>query len=635
MVWPLAGRLCHARPQQQCPPPLRPGCSRAAFPGGILRLPLANPGKEDLVFGTFVPIPTMICPQFPQMIRVAIIVVLTEAGFLPSVIKAQQPTPTPRPLLSNGNMERSSTKDNLWDGVDASGKLVVERASVLAVTSSGSANQVNMPPSVVVRDFNGDGTQDLLVADPLGYLRFYPNSGTKVEPKFTYADIHSVFTSNPDYRRAPRISLTSFRNPSGLDLLMGNYYGEILLLPSVNAGTLPSWSQPKDIPSVTIPTYSGNRLWGNLFAPVAHDMNGDGRLDLLIGEGSYSANSIHLLLNQGSNATPVFNETQRYFLITGDGREQLAPALIDANGDRFMDVLVADRLGEITLHIHPGPAWKPGDPFKAPQTLSLGGRTSLGSSATVYPADMNGDGNFDLILGRNNGTIALAINTGTNDKPVFNAPVELKGENLDPQRIKIPSGWRTDSRAEQGNAFSVIQVVTVEDDAMLAPPEGKAAVRMGYLPNRNKRLPDYSVNISPKSNPQAMKTFVMDTNVRLENNASYEVKFFSKGSKASKAEWFVRATGSKTVGEVKIERGERGIVQRKADDRNEKFEAKGTIRTGSSWVPNSSRFKVEFKDRELQKEGTSLSNPQIVFQVELPSYDAELYLDDIQVIKVN
>lgn len=492
-----------------------------------------------------------------------------------------------------------------------------------------------MPPSIVARDFNGDGLLDLLVADPLGYLRFYPNSGTKDTPKFTNCDIHSVFTSRPDYRRAPRISLTSFRNASGLDLLLGNYYGEILLFPSTNAGSLPSWSQPRDIPSVTIPTFTNGKLWGNLFAPVAEDMNGDGRIDLLIGEGSYSANSIYLLLNQGSNSTPLFNEKQRYFLITGDGREQLAPALIDANNDRFMDIIVADRVGEITLHMHPGASWKPGDPFKSGQTLTLGGRSSLNSAVTVYPADMNGDGKFDLLIGHTSGRISLALNTGSNDKPVFSAPEELKGENVDPLRLKAPSGWRVETGSDQGNAFSAIQIISDQDNPSLSPPEGKSALRMGYLPNRNKRLPEYSINISPRANPIAMKTFTLDTSLRLENNASYEIKFYSKGSKASKAEWIVRTTGTKTVGEIKIERGERGIVKRNADDRREQFQAKGTIRTGTSWVQNSSRFKVEFKDRELSKEGTQLQNPQIIFEVELPSYDSELYLDDVQIIKVN
>lgn len=569
-----------------------------------------------------------------QSLRVFPHVLLPAALVLTSVLHAQNTSPTPRSLLSNGNMERSFSSDNLWDGVDSSGNLAVERATVQAVTSSGSVNPTSMPPSVVARDFNGDGKTDLLVADPVGYFRLYLNSGTKEEPKFTHNDIHSVFLSADSNRKAPRMSLAAFRNPSGLDLLVGNYLGEIMLLPSINAGALPSWSQPRDLPSVTIPTFSNNRLWGNLFAPAAHDMNGDGRLDLLVGEGSYSANSIHLLLNQASNASPKFDERQRFFLITGDGREQLVPALIDANADGFMDVIVGDRTGTATLHINPGSSWKPGQPFKSAQDLTFSGRASLGGAITPYAADMNGDGKFDLLLGRANGRISLAFNTGTNEKPVFAAPTDIKGQNVDPQRLRLPSGWNTDFKSDFGNAFATIQIVTSEDDPQLAPPEGKSALRMGYLPTRNKNLPDYNVNTSPQREPNQMKTFRVWTTVRLENNASYELKFFSKGTQAISPEWSVKVTASKTVGEEKIERGERGIVKRTADDRREKFTANGSIRTGSVWGQNTSRFKVEFRDRELRGNGVRLNDPIIEFTAVLPGYNSELYIDDVQLIKV-
>ncbi|MEI8341221.1 MAG: hypothetical protein WCH43_06750 [Verrucomicrobiota bacterium] len=43
--------------------------------------------------------------------------------------------------------------------------------------------------------------------------------------------------------------------------------------------------------------------------------------------------------------------------------------------------------------------------------------------------DINGDGVFDLITGKTNGRIAVALNKGTKEQPKFDTPAELKGVN--------------------------------------------------------------------------------------------------------------------------------------------------------------------------------------------------------------
>src|SRR5207244_1734575 len=103
----------------------------------------------------------------------------------------------------------------------------------------------------------------------------------------------------------------------------------------------------------------GSKPWGNLFAPCVVDWNKDGRPDLLIGEGSYSANAVFVLLNQSSASEPKFTDEHRHYLCYGDGREQLAPTVADINGDGEPDVLVGDRLGTVGIYLNPG-KWKPG-----------------------------------------------------------------------------------------------------------------------------------------------------------------------------------------------------------------------------------------------------------------------------------
>ncbi len=70
-----------------------------------------------------------------------------------------------------------------------------------------------------------------------------------------------------------------------------------------------SASRPTSTRSSFPPPRGRTRSGANVFAPAVWDWNRDGKEDLLLGEGSYSANNIHLLINSGSPGRPVFEET--------------------------------------------------------------------------------------------------------------------------------------------------------------------------------------------------------------------------------------------------------------------------------------------------------------------------------------
>ncbi len=48
--------------------------------------------------------------------------------------------------------------------------------------------------------------------------------------------------------------------------------------------------------------------------------------------------------------------------------------------------------------------------------------------ATITTGDLNGDGLFDIVVGKTNGRVAVIYNTGTKTEPKWGQPVELKGD---------------------------------------------------------------------------------------------------------------------------------------------------------------------------------------------------------------
>lgn len=591
-------------------------------------------------------------------------------GFLVSSFAQAPAAGGPKNLVSNGGFEASFRRENLWDGVDASGYLSGERGAVPVLTTSGTISDSSMPISVSVADMNGDGLPDIVTMDVLGYLRIFFNSGTKTEPKFTTAELGGIFltrtfTKDPilgsatnasaasSARLAPRISVTDIAKSGKKDLIIGNYIGEVLFIPNSGSLQSPDFRQPADISRSAIPTMKdSNKRWGNVFAPTTWDWNKDGKDDLLLGEGSYSANNIHLLLNMGTGPRPVFEENNRHVIAFGDGLEQLTPTVVDYNGDGLPDLLVTDRSGKVAVYLNKGTVPKLGEP---PAELPFASFVNSGSSplsfggiSTISTGDFNGDGLFDIVVGKTNGRIALVLNTGTKTQPKFGAPVELKGDANTPP-MAVPSGWDVDYGLKRGNFYGYISVVKAEEDPNAQPAEGKSVLKVGYVAPANKIMPVPSVYTpafpgfeikEPKFSLTAeellqnapARYFMLRQlgRFRLGVGKNYTVSFKVKG-KFSDGIAFIGWTGTKKLSEERVTQGERGSQEVHKNEANEDGFEVIRFSAGAGWTEVKKDFKVTFKEKELQslKEATT-SLLQISFS--MPS-GGEAYFDDVKVIE--
>ncbi len=302
-------------------------------------------------------------------------------------------------------------------------------AGVLLIANTGTCADPNLrnepiayPPddpvktsgynSVLFADLDGDGDSELL----FGVLGGAFNPNTSAAENFYHLD-----------RTPDGYSLTTKTLLSGIDVGADSYpvfadldgdgdqdvlvsnkisaqdfeTGEIFYFENISeSGTL-RWQQrePLDI---------GGHY--NL-APAIADLDADGDLDMLV--GTWNKGSLYFR-NDGTPSAPnfVLDESNTVTLTRGSNS---TPALVDIDADGDLDLFIGESSGDLNFYLNNGGPNAPKFDLVSDKFEEI----DVGRRSVPRFADLDGDGDQDLILGREADGVVLYMNQGTAQAPIF------------------------------------------------------------------------------------------------------------------------------------------------------------------------------------------------------------------------
>jgi hypothetical protein len=275
------------------------------------------------------------------------------------------------------NPQRTAADNFLFYEREANGDLAFRSKRYLSGIDVGSES------APALADVDGDGDLDLIVGNKIdpavldrGRLYLFRNIGTATAPEFRLTDTLDVATS---YHLAP--AFADLDGDGDLDVLLGTWNDGVLVLWNEGTRTEPRFVR-RDSLIVRITR-------GSHTTPAVGDLDGDGDLDLIIGE---SSGALNYYRNDGTRAAPRFTLVSDEFEGINVGRRS-APVLHDVDGDGDLDLLIGREQGGVVLYRNEGTPAAARFVWDTSFTLPL-----HHMSAPAF-GDLDGDGSAEIVAG--------------------------------------------------------------------------------------------------------------------------------------------------------------------------------------------------------------------------------------------
>ncbi len=217
------------------------------------------------------------------------------------------------------------------------------------------------------------------------------SGSTNLPPRFAVEPFAAVATNPFAGIDVGDFSTPAFADLDGdgdLDLVVGELFGTLLALEKTATGFAAFATNP--FAGIDVGTWS---------APAFADLDGDGDLDLVLGE----RNGTLLAFEKTATGFAAFATNPFAGIDVGNFS---APAFADLDGDRDLDLVVGERNGTLLAYE------KTATGFAAFATTPFAG-IDVGYESKPAFADLDDDGDLDLVVGASDGTLRAYEKTAT------------------------------------------------------------------------------------------------------------------------------------------------------------------------------------------------------------------------------
>ncbi|MDO6481754.1 FG-GAP-like repeat-containing protein [Shimia thalassica] len=250
-------------------------------------------------------------------------------------------------------------------------------------------------------DLDGDTDLDLVVGNSSGTLLSFRNDGAGAFTELTGTDnpfdgLDVIFDSAPAF--------VDLDQDADLDLVVGSIYGTLLSYENDGAGGF------AELPGVANPFNDVDVGWNSI--PRFADLDGDGDLDLAVGE---SLGTLHSYANNGAGGFSALTGVANPFEGVNVSSSS-APGFVDLDGDGYLDLVVGEYYGALRSFVRAGlggfiELTGTDNPFDGVDVGAPHSAWYVGDRSTPRFVDLDGDGDLDLVAGAYSGGILAFENT--------------------------------------------------------------------------------------------------------------------------------------------------------------------------------------------------------------------------------
>lgn len=340
--------------------------------------------------------------------------------------------------------------------------IVLNQPCKLPYQPMNRSNGLHAGSTITTLDQDKNGAIDLLLGDiSFNSLTFLQNGGSNLSSNISTKD-----ESFPNYNTPVNINL--FPYASYVDVNHDDKNDLVICSNNDGVGENASvhlyqnTGVVQDTFTYNTSSFLVNQMldFGRNAYPIFVDENQDGLTDLLIGNNGLNLDGeklgrLTLLRNTGSTASPAFEVIDENYLNFESSEETyLYPTIGDIDKDGDDDLLVGLKNGEILYYNNTAGTGNPYNFVLANGNFEF---IDVGNYAAPQLFDLNKDGNLDLILGEQNGSLFYYENQSSTSDYDFSVEIKNLG-NITTQNFDngVFFGYSTPFFFQQKNEINLI-----------------------------------------------------------------------------------------------------------------------------------------------------------------------------------